>query len=968
MRSKVYTLMLIVICSIFCKSSIAQDFLGISTGNYAGVTGLMLQPASIVDSRYKFDVNLFSTGINFSNNYLLVNRDALLKFNKDNYGDYNTFKEKYLTQASLGSNEKAYFNVTNRTQMPLSFMATTGKKSAIALNIQSRSMIQGRDIPQGLASLAYNGFTPGANATGVDASGFNILALNWIEVGFTYGRVLYSNEKNFLKVAFTGKYLGGVSSLYLGSNDLRMGINRDSTFNFNTSNTQYSHNKNADFNNIFDRNFSPDASSFGFDAGLVYEYRGNIDKFKYISRNDEKSYEKERRDVNKYMFKLGISLLDAGKFNFNKPASVSSFSGNINNWDIRNQRFSKIADFDTALAHRTTALPNDPKSYSVYLPTAMSIQLDIRFIRGFYLNFMSYNSVKLNSDNYHFNNYDYYTITPRWESRNFGIYIPYTFGNHQQLDAYKDNLLGATVRIGPLFIGSSNLGTMAFNKNLKAADVHVGLKIGFTYGKPNKASMFLDKITSKRMDYKENDTNYDAKINNRNDTINKNTQISKINQSKKTSQLIVDYKNGQIYSDGNQSGNIIIVNNNNYYYYGNNGRANKDSTISNSYIYDSSYKINDSLSRINHKYDSTQKKLNDSLNRKKARLDSLIINMQELRKGMDSISLQNNTDTIFKTTPKKTSSIKTKDSKNTAVQLNNTLNTTTQVKNDTTIKVSNTATTKNITEKDKITTNSNDPSKLNNQQQQYLPNQREGIVFYNANPQDVKNNNAYKQKQEDNFNRYLNESKELQREIRDLQMQVARQHTTNNRYPTNNNNNNMRPNYIPVYVPAATNKTNVIYIRDTIYIKDTTRLLDTVMLTKNEVRRDTITRIISARPDTIKSKIDYSNVPSEFVLFATGRSSIQTIYNERLNYISNILKKRPKLFGLITGHTDATGSQKINEALSLKRAETVKRYLQNKGVKETQLIVTTELNNDENNKAANAENRRTDIKISNKNN
>src|ERR1700712_254001 len=156
MKKKYYLLIAVLINTIISNKSVAQDFLGIGTGNYAGITGVMLQPASIVDSRFKFDINLFSTSLNYSNNYLLVSRDALLKFNKNNFGDYATFKQNYLSQASLNSNEKVYFNINNRTQVPLSFMATTGKKSAIALNIQSRSMIQGRDIPQGLASVAYN--------------------------------------------------------------------------------------------------------------------------------------------------------------------------------------------------------------------------------------------------------------------------------------------------------------------------------------------------------------------------------------------------------------------------------------------------------------------------------------------------------------------------------------------------------------------------------------------------------------------------------------------------------------------------------------------------------------------------------------------------------------------------------------------------------------------------------------------
>ena len=36
----------------------SQDFVGFNQSNYAGVTGAIQQPASIVDGRMKFDMNL----------------------------------------------------------------------------------------------------------------------------------------------------------------------------------------------------------------------------------------------------------------------------------------------------------------------------------------------------------------------------------------------------------------------------------------------------------------------------------------------------------------------------------------------------------------------------------------------------------------------------------------------------------------------------------------------------------------------------------------------------------------------------------------------------------------------------------------------------------------------------------------------------------------------------------------------
>lgn len=624
---------------VLFTSASAQDFLGLNTGNYAGITGVMLQPASIVDSRYKLDINLFSTGVNYANNYLLVDRNALLKFNSKNFSDYKTFKEKYLSEAGLSANEKAWATINSRIQVPLSFMATLNKKSAIALNIQSRTIVQGRNIPGDLAKMAYNGFEydPTANPV-LDASGFNVHALNWAEIGFTYGRVIFSSDKHFLKAAFTAKYLGGIASVYVGSNNINFGINADSSLNLSTSRTEYNHSERADFNNSLGGIFkNPDASAFGFDAGLVYEFRGNVERLDKISKDDQVAFLSDRRDVNKYMFKVGVSILDAGTFNFSKADNVNSFSTSIFNWRVRDEKFNSVKAFDTALASRVLPLPNDPRTYNVHLPTALSVQLDMRFVKGIYLNVMAYRPLQMtNASGYRFDKYGYYSITPRWEGRNFGVYIPYTFAS--DIGDYKNNLLGASLRIGPLFVGSSNLGTMAFNKKLRSADIYAGLKLGITYGKSTKASRLLEKINFTRPAAVIVSVDSSSLVKARTDSLLVAIALAKANNA--APQLLVDYKNGQVFSVPNQTGNVVIINNNNYYYGNLKDSTKKDTAVvsktivqtdSFRVIYDSSKSI-----KTDAKSDSLQKRMQDSLNRKKAQLDSLIKNLEQLRKSMDS--------------------------------------------------------------------------------------------------------------------------------------------------------------------------------------------------------------------------------------------------------------------------------------------------------------------------------------------
>ena len=55
----------------FYKSQ-SQEFLPFASSNYAGITGVHLQPASIADSRYKFDMALSSTSVGFANNFYAI--------------------------------------------------------------------------------------------------------------------------------------------------------------------------------------------------------------------------------------------------------------------------------------------------------------------------------------------------------------------------------------------------------------------------------------------------------------------------------------------------------------------------------------------------------------------------------------------------------------------------------------------------------------------------------------------------------------------------------------------------------------------------------------------------------------------------------------------------------------------------------------------------------------------------------
>ncbi len=68
------------------------------------------------------------------------------------------------------------------------------------------------------------------------------------------------------------------------------------------------------------------------------------------------------------------------------------------------------------------------------------------------------------------------------------------------------------------------------------------------------------------------------------------------------------------------------------------------------------------------------------------------------------------------------------------------------------------------------------------------------------------------------------------------------------------------------------------------------------------------------------------------ILFDTGKSDLKPAAQSNLQQMAEIMKKYPENVLTVQGYTDNTGSQKINEELSKKRAEAVKGALVSYGM------------------------------------
>ena len=62
---------------LLCVTAYSQSFIGYGYDNYSGVNGMILNPGSLADGKYKVNINLFAVSAFGGNNAYEINRDKL---------------------------------------------------------------------------------------------------------------------------------------------------------------------------------------------------------------------------------------------------------------------------------------------------------------------------------------------------------------------------------------------------------------------------------------------------------------------------------------------------------------------------------------------------------------------------------------------------------------------------------------------------------------------------------------------------------------------------------------------------------------------------------------------------------------------------------------------------------------------------------------------------------------------------
>jgi outer membrane protein OmpA-like peptidoglycan-associated protein len=458
----------------------AQNFIGLQNSHYAGVYGIDLQPASMVDSRIKWDFNLVGVSSTFFNDYVDIRSPLLLGASTQwdsllNGDDATRFFPENLNE----QNKYAYFNTD--VHLP-SLMLSLGEKHSIALTSRVRTFFNLDNVSEILAMQLYREINaPEFWGNRYNNDGLQFGLLNYLEVGLGYGRVLYDRGDHFLKGSARLKRLFGGGAAYFRANSLDFQFDQDTLLSTYDVDADYGHSPGIageletlpeilsvnDLLNEVNR-------GWGLDLGFVYEYRPRKERYNYgVGR-----YRAPRRDREKYLFRLGFSVLDIGGINFLRDSLSSGFSGSMIDYSVNRNIPGGARDLDAILAQQFDLRPPASQTFRMALPTSVSMQVDLRLSQKIALNYTPFWGVRRDDIAQRVRILTRHSASIRYDSKWLGITLPVSFGPELE------PALGAMLRLGPVVVGSDNIFNLYTRDFVKGANVYAALRMPIPHAKP----------------------------------------------------------------------------------------------------------------------------------------------------------------------------------------------------------------------------------------------------------------------------------------------------------------------------------------------------------------------------------------------------------------------------------------------------------------------------------------------------
>lgn len=448
---------------LFLQYAQAQSFAGYHNSHYAGIYGVLTNPASAAGSRYKWDVNIVGVDVRAGNTYARIPKSNIF-----NHPDKWVRDRDYFLDTS--SSNRQYGWAIGEVMMP-SVLYSIDEKQSVAFTWRVRGIANAGNVETVIANFFGIDY-PNPRYVGRNFSidYASVFFHTWNELGFSYSRVIKDNVTSRWKAGITVKYLSGIAAGY--------GVAEDATFIMNNRRNAAigGGTLKSGYNEQLDNWEKPDIRNLklfenpgiGVDLGVIYEWRPDGDGF---GGYDSDSW---NPDADQYTLRLGASVTDIGGI-FYKKAAVNAdldlTTESINPDSLKYRNKEGWQRYYRRVIQNFTPIPTYD-GFFMATPTALHLMGDYNIDGRFFLNanaviglFTGQSDV---SKNYMITQLQ---VTPRFDSKHLGAYLPLVLNRFGQFDA------GVGFRAGPLIIGSSSILSNLVRSEINRADAFVALRV-----------------------------------------------------------------------------------------------------------------------------------------------------------------------------------------------------------------------------------------------------------------------------------------------------------------------------------------------------------------------------------------------------------------------------------------------------------------------------------------------------------
>ncbi|MDO1513069.1 hypothetical protein Q2T41_10415 [Maribacter confluentis] len=451
--------------------SFSQTGHGFGFDNYNGIYGVTTNPANSVQSKYRWHIN----GISY-------HQIGIADYGAIDYFDLETNPNAFNGlnfSENIDQSSNTNFMVADSDIMLPSVLYNISNNHSVSLILRSRAFSDYTGFNGQLFSALNSNFDNTEEAS--FNSTINNTTNHWKEVGLNYALVLVNSNYHFVKIGGTAKYLmgskavearGTISGSYTPGASGNVTITDLDLTYLSTTETNLPNEPKKFYSTAFG-NFDNNGTGYGGDIGLVYEWRP-----RETNRVDVRS---NAGAVNTYKLKISAAILDIGQITYEHMANIEPKRGvglnqliNTNGSTVSVEK-NEIIDngLINALKNNPNVSPNPQQGKVTFvLPQTLNIGLDYIIFndKSYYLNINYIKSLTKNNDLYTNSRLDLITLTPRYETQKFSLYLPITYEQGSS-DVYA----GFGLRYGPLTIGSAALSSIVMDGKMK--HVYVGLNL-----------------------------------------------------------------------------------------------------------------------------------------------------------------------------------------------------------------------------------------------------------------------------------------------------------------------------------------------------------------------------------------------------------------------------------------------------------------------------------------------------------